>query len=95
MKYRIDDALYEIAHEIFDDEVLETDENFALYNEAPQKAEDEMYKIVDAMCNIAISAMLRMAAEYRDDYRRKLRDAAREGALVTRPSLTDKERIPH
>lgn len=74
MSYCTDDTLFEIAQEVFDDEVLVDGEYFDLFNAAPQEVKDELLEIVGAMCHDAISAMLQTAAGHRDLYQRKLRE---------------------
>lgn len=72
MSYSTDDTLFEIAQEIFDDEVLVDEEYFDMFNVAPQEVKDELLEIVGAMCHDAISAMLQTAASHRDMYQRML-----------------------
>lgn len=73
MSNQYGETLYDLANEIFDDVVLTYQDRFDEYNARPELA-DELYAIVDCMCDEAISAMYSTANHYKEDFISRLEE---------------------
>lgn len=74
-------TVYELANEIFDEEVFRDSTDLEAYNNEPSPylLRDELYEIIGRMCHEAVTAMREQAQGERDAFLAKVREVRDEG----------------
>ena len=74
-------TVYELANEVFDEEVFGDDSDLKAYNgePSPYLLRDELYEIIGRMCHEAVSAMREQVKGERDAFLTKVREVRDEG----------------